>query len=102
MRRVTLTLTVLALATLPYWIAGPDYINIASQVLIWAIFALGLNVLVGYGGLVSLGHAGLFGTASYGAAWLVAAGAGQLVGGLGAIALTLLMSALFAVLALRA
>jgi branched-chain amino acid transport system permease protein len=102
MRRSALALTVLALVTLPYWIGGPYYINIASQILIWAIFALGLNVLVGYGGLVSLGHAGLFGTASYAAAWLVAAGAGQLAGGLGALALTLLMSALSAALALRA
>ena len=102
MRRSALALTVLALVTLPYWIGGPYYINIASQILIWAIFAIGLNVLVGYGGLVSLGHAGLFGTASYAAAWLVAAGAGQLAGGLGALALTLLMSALSAALALRA
>ncbi len=102
MRRLALALAVLALVTLPYWIGGTYYINIASQILIYAIFALGLNVLVGYGGLVSLGHAGLFGTASYAAAWLVAAGAGQLAGGVGAVALTLLMSALFAVLALRA
>ena len=58
MRRVALALAIVALATLPYWIGGPYYVNIASQVLIWAIFALGLNVLVGYGGLVSLGHAG--------------------------------------------
>jgi len=102
MRRTALALGIVALVTLPYWIGGPYYVNIASQILIWAIFALGLNVLVGYGGLVSLGHAGLFGTASYAAAWLLAAGAGQLAGALGALLLTLLMSALFAVLALRA
>jgi branched-chain amino acid transport system permease protein len=95
-------LVILALVTLPSWIGGPYYTNIASQVLIWAIFALGLNVLVGYAGLVSLGHAGLFGTAGYAAAWLVAAGLGQLAGSLGALLLTLLMSALFAALALRA
>jgi branched-chain amino acid transport system permease protein len=102
MRRPTLALALLALITLPYWIGGAYYVNIASQILIYAIFALGLNVLVGYSGLVSLGHAGLFGTASYAAAWLVAAGAGQLAGGIGAILLTLAMSALFAVLSLRA
>ena len=102
MRWPALALAALALVTLPYWIGGAYYTNIASQILIYAIFALGLNVLVGYGGLVSLGHAGLFGTASYGAAWLVAAGAGQLVAGAGAIVLTLSMSGLFAVLALRA
>ncbi len=76
MRRVALALAALVLLTLPYWIGGPYYVNIASQVLIWAIFALGLNVLVGYGGLVSLGHAGLFGTAAYAAAWLVGSGGG--------------------------
>ena len=102
MRRSALALTAIALVTLPYWIGSAYYVNIASQILIYAIFALGLNVLVGYGGLVSLGHAGLFGTASYAAAWLVAAGAGQLVGGVGAILFTLAMSALFAVLSLRA
>jgi branched-chain amino acid transport system permease protein len=102
MRWPALALAALALVTLPAWIGGAYYVNIASQILIYAIFALGLNVLVGYGGLVSLGHAGLFGTASYAAAWLVAAGAGQLAGGVGAIVLTLLMSALFAALALRA
>lgn len=102
MRRPALALVILALITLPYWIESAYYTNIASQILIYAIFALGLNVLVGYGGLVSLGHAGLFGTASYAAAWLVAAGEGQLAGGVGAILLALLMSALFAVLSLRA
>jgi len=102
MKRTALVLVILALVTLPYWIGGSYYINIASQILIWAIFALGLNVLVGYGGLVSLGHAGLFGVAGYAAAWLVAAGASQLAAGVGALALTLLTSALFAVLALRA
>ena len=42
-----------------------------SQMLIYAIFALGLNVLVGYAGLVSLGHAGLFGIAAYAGAILI-------------------------------
>jgi len=52
MRRAALALAIIALVTLPYWIGGSYYINIASQILIWAVFALGLNVLVGYGGLV--------------------------------------------------
>ena len=51
------------LAGVPYWVGGTYYINISSQILIYAVFAMGLNVLVGYAGLVSLGHAGLFGTA---------------------------------------
>ena len=53
------------LATVPLWIGSTYYVNIASQILLYAIFALGVNVLVGYAGLVSLGHAGLFGIAAY-------------------------------------
>ena len=50
---------VLALVALPFVISEPYYVNIASQILLYAVFALGLNILVGYAGLVSLGHAGL-------------------------------------------
>ena len=59
------------LASLPAWIGNSYYVNIASQVLLYAVFALGLNVLVGYAGLVSLGHAGLFGVGAYTAGVLV-------------------------------
>src|SRR5262249_16955698 len=56
------------------WVGNAYYVNIASQVLLYAIFALGVNVLVGYAGLVTLGHAGLFGIAAYAAARLVTGG----------------------------
>src|SRR5699024_6508131 len=39
-----------------------------SEILILAIFALGLNILVGYTGLISLGHAAFFGIGGYTAA----------------------------------
>ena len=100
--RVAIALAVIALATLPLWLGSNYYVNIASQILIYGIFALGLNVLVGYAGLVSLGQAGLFGISSYSLAWLVAAGAGQLLGAVGALAMTVAVAAIFAVLALRA
>jgi len=90
-----------ALATLPLWLDSNYYINIASQILIWAIFALALNVLVGWAGLVSLGHAGLFGVASYAAAWLVVAGWGHLPAAFCALAITLGAAAVFGLLALR-
>jgi branched-chain amino acid transport system permease protein len=91
-----------ALATLPLWLPDAYYINIASQILFWAVFALGLNVLVGYCGLTSLGHAGLFGVSGYTAGLLLAAGHGHLAAILGAIAVSVTIAALFAVLALRA
>ena len=51
-------------------LAGDFYVNLASQILIAAIFAASLNLLVGYGGLVSLGHAAWVGLAAYTSAWL--------------------------------
>ncbi len=78
------------------------YINVSSQVLFYAIFALGLNILVGYGGLVSLGHAGLFGITAYATAYLLAMGFGHTTAILGALAVSLGCTAVFAALALRA
>jgi branched-chain amino acid transport system permease protein len=87
------------MATLPVWVGNTYYINIASQILLFAVFALALNVLVGYGGLVSLGHAGLFAVAGYTTALMLQAGQGHLAADLAAVAVTLAMSAVFAVLA---
>ena len=101
-RIVALVAALAVLVALPLWIGNGYYINILSQVLIYAVFALGLNVLVGYAGLVSLGHAGLFGVAAYAAAWLVAAGWGHLPAALVAILLIVLTSAAVAALSLRA
>jgi branched-chain amino acid transport system permease protein len=100
-RRIAIAVAVLALILVPYAIGQVYYVNIASQILLYAIFALGINVLVGYAGLVSLGHAGLFGVASYAAAYLLAAGLGHAVAIPAAIAIGLLASAGFAAVSLR-
>ena len=81
---------------------GIYYINVSSQVLFYAIFALGLNILVGYGGLVSLGHAGLFGITAYATAYLLSMGFGHTAAILGALVISLGCTAVFAALALRA
>ena len=101
-RRAAIAAALVLLATLPLWVGNTYYVNIASQILLWAILALALNVLVGWAGLTSLGHAGLFAVAGYTAAMLLAAGHDHLAADTGAIAVTLATSALFAVLALRA
>ena len=101
MKRLALAAALALLATLPLWIGGTYYVNIASQILFYAIFALGVNVLAGYAGLVSLGHAGLFGIAAYAGARIMNDGHGQLVVAADALGITLLASAIFAVLALR-
>ena len=92
----------MALVTLPYWMNGDYYVNVSSQILFSAIFALGLNVLAGYGGLVSLGHAGLFGIAAYATGYMLQAGFGHPVAILTALTAGLAAMAIYAVLSLRA
>jgi branched-chain amino acid transport system permease protein len=97
-----LVLAFLALATLPLWAGNSYYIDVASQILLFAVFALALNVLAGYGGLVSLGHGGLFAVAGYTAALMLQAGYGHAAAIGAAVLATLAASAVFALLALRA
>lgn len=101
MKRLAQAVALAVLATVPLWSGGTYYVNIASQILLYAIFALAINVLVGYGGLISLGHAGLFGIAAYAGARLLSDGYGHVAVVVGALAATLAAAALFAALALR-
>jgi branched-chain amino acid transport system permease protein len=59
----------LALLALPLAM-GEYYVNLTSQIFIAAVFAASLNLLVGYGGLPSLGHASWLGLAAYISAWM--------------------------------
>ena len=88
--------------SLPFFM-GDFYINLASQILIAAIFALSLNLLVGFGGMTSLGHASYLGVAAYISALLTSRygfdhGTAALISILGTVA----MAAFFGVIALRA
>jgi branched-chain amino acid transport system permease protein len=96
-----LAVALTALAAVPLWVPGTYYVNIASQILLYAIFALGVNVLAGYAGLVSLGHAGLFGIAAYTGAKILVAGGGHLATITVALGVSVVAAAVFAVLALR-
>src|SRR5207302_3375024 len=101
MKWLALAGALVALTAVPLWVGSIYYVNIASQILLYAIFALGINVLVGYAGLVSLGHAGLLGIAAYAAARILGGGHGHLAGVVGGVAVTLVASGVFAALALR-
>ena len=100
-RNLAIALAFLALVTLPFWMPGIYYINVGSQILFYAIFALGLNVLVGYAGLVSLGHAGLFGVAAYATGYMLQLGYGHSAAILVALVIGVASMALYAVLSLR-
>ncbi|MDE1969144.1 MAG: branched-chain amino acid ABC transporter permease [Alphaproteobacteria bacterium] len=99
--RIGLLAGAVVLLTVPLWVPGDYYVSVCSQILIYAIFALGVDVLIGYGGLVSLGHAGLFGIASYAVAYTLAAGVGHIAAVIVALVLALVGTALFAALSLR-
>ena len=54
-----------ALAAFPLIVPNPYYVHLVETILIYAILLFGLDIVVGYTGQVSLGHAGLFGVGSY-------------------------------------
>jgi len=102
MNRTSWIVLALALVALP-WVAGEFYVNLSSQILIAAIFAASLNLLVGYGGLPSLGHASYLGVAAYVSAWLsLKFGLGHWITAPAALAATTLMACVFGWIALRA
>lgn len=91
------------LAVLPWLLPDAYYVGIASQVLVFALLALSLDILVGHGGMTALGHAVYLGVPAYAYAWLTAnAGFGPGAAALAALALGTALAACFGVLALRA
>jgi branched-chain amino acid transport system permease protein len=65
----------------------PDYLVLVSQIMIVGLFALSLDLILGYAGIVSLGHAAFFGLGAYTAGLLSVHGWGEPVSGLFAAAL---------------
>jgi branched-chain amino acid transport system permease protein len=53
------------LCTLAPFVVTPNYLSLASQIAITALFALSLDLILGYAGIVSLGHAAFFGVGAY-------------------------------------
>ncbi len=65
-RRRTWWLAGLVLVALVYpYVVRPYQLSLAIEVLIFAIFAMSLDILLGYTGLVSFGHAAFFGLGAY-------------------------------------
>jgi branched-chain amino acid transport system permease protein len=56
----------LVVAAVPY-LLFPTHLSLASQIAITALFALSLDLILGYAGIVSLGHAAFFGLGAYAA-----------------------------------
>ena len=74
MKRSHLLISIVGIAALllfPVGITNPYYIHLLETIMIYAIVLFGLDIVVGYTGQVSLGHAGLFGVGAYTAGVLV-------------------------------
>ncbi|VTU24877.1 leucine/isoleucine/valine transporter permease subunit [Variovorax sp. PBL-H6] len=72
-QRLWYGLLALALAALPLW-AGAYWISQVTLILIYAVAGLGLMLLAGYTGLVSIGHAAFLGVGAYAQSYLVGKG----------------------------
>ena len=70
------------LATLLPFVLTPNYLSLASQIAITALFALSLDLILGYAGVVSLGHAAFFGVGAYAAGLVSKYGWGEPLTGL--------------------
>ena len=66
---------------LPFFVT-PSYLSLASQIAITALFALSLDLILGYAGIVSLGHAAFFGFGAYAAGLISKHGWGEPLSGL--------------------
>jgi len=86
-------------AEIGFWLAAllpfllfPTYLTLASQIAITALFAVSLDLILGYAGIISLGHAVYFGIGAYTAGLLAKHGWGEPLTGLlaGAAAATLI------------
>ncbi len=96
------TLGIAALALFPIAVDNPYYIHLLETIMIYAILLFGLDIVVGYTGQVSLGHAGLFGIGAYtGGVMVMKLATPLLVTLLGAIGVTAFFGALLALPALR-
>ena len=65
LRMTGIAIALVALVVFPLLVPNTYYIHLAETIMIYAILLFGLDIVVGYTGQVSLGHAGLFGIGAY-------------------------------------
>lgn len=70
------------LALVAVYFLLPDYLMLAAQILITGLFAVSLDLILGYAGIVTLGHAAFFGLGAYTAGLLTTVGYTEPVMGL--------------------
>ncbi|WP_372023142.1 branched-chain amino acid ABC transporter permease (plasmid) [Tistrella mobilis] len=65
MGRMLMALIIAAMIAVPLVLPGEQWVNLVSLILIWALFAIGFDLVFGVTGMLSFGHAALLGTGGY-------------------------------------
>ncbi len=92
--------TVIVAALLPFGLSNYQ-VGLATEVLIFGILAMSIDILAGFAGRTSLGHGAIFGVSTYVVVYMVSEGVSPVLAlGLGILAATI-VAAIFALLAVR-
>ena len=70
MKKLAFIAGVAALLALPFFVTSSYYLPLITTIVIYSILVLGLDIVFGYTGEVSIGHAALFGVGAYSAGLL--------------------------------
>ncbi len=105
-RTLFLALAIVAAGVLAYlWTGGTYALGSLSLVMVWAIAGMGMVIIIGNTGQLSLGHAAFMGIGAYSTAmfieWLPGVYAGMLVGTLVGLAIAIVFALLIGLPALR-
>ncbi|MGR3575026.1 MAG: branched-chain amino acid ABC transporter permease [Sagittula sp.] len=65
MGQTVMALIVAAMIVVPFFLPGEQWVNLVTLILIWALFAIGFDLVFGVTGMLSFGHAALLGTGGY-------------------------------------
>lgn len=84
MKPITLSSEKLRMAEVFFWLLvassffmAPDHLTLLSQILIFGLFAVSLDMALGYAGILTVGHAAFFGAGAYTAGLLAKHGLGE-------------------------
>jgi branched-chain amino acid transport system permease protein len=101
-KALSVALLLIALPLIMQWLGYLFYVSFASRVMIYAIAATSLNLVLGYGGMLSFGHAAFVGAGAYVASILVAEGVGSAwIGWPAAVAVSALLAWIIGAISLR-
>ena len=101
-RALPAVLLLIAFPVAMQWLGYQFYVSFASRVMIYAIAATSLNLVLGYGGMLSFGHAAFVGAGAYVASILVAEGvASAWIGWPAAVAASALLAWIIGAISLR-